>query len=103
MKNCALIFVHAGCALVLLLGAYSNPVKSKLQGKWSSKDGSTKLSITGKAFIMENEGSANKLKSGRRKGDPYDIKIFCAFQGGLHGVYLKNHGNRYLMSCFFHG
>jgi len=77
MKKYALIFVHAACASVLLMGACSNPVKSKLQGKWRSKDGNTQLSITDNAFTMDD---------GEAVPEDYFIKgdtIFTSFQGNL--------------------
>lgn len=45
--------------LCLLLGftACSNGVPGKLKGEWRSKDGDTRLKITGKEFILDN-GSA---------------------------------------------
>lgn len=75
MKKYILIFVHIACALVLLIVACSNPVKSKLQGKWRSKDGVTKLNITEKQFIMDD---------GEAIPEDYFIKkdtIFTSFQG----------------------
>jgi hypothetical protein len=75
MKNFALIFIHAVCALVLILGACSNPVKNKLKGNWQSKDGSTKLYITEKDFTMDD---------GETIPEDYFIKgdtIFTYFQG----------------------
>jgi len=53
MKNYALILVHVATASVLLAVACSNPVKSKLQGKWTSKDGKTKLQISAKHLTMD--------------------------------------------------
>ena len=75
MKNYALIFVHVACALVLVLGACSHPVKNKLQGKWQSKDGAAKLSITEKSFIMDSDDVEDYFL----KGDT----IFTSFQGNL--------------------
>jgi hypothetical protein len=54
MKNYALILVHVATASVLLAVACSNPAKSKLQGKWTSKDGRTKLQIDEKHLTMDN-------------------------------------------------
>jgi hypothetical protein len=64
MKKLALIFI-----------ACSNPVKNKLQGKWHSKDGNTKLNITDKGFIMDD---------GEAITEDYFLKgdtIFTSFQG----------------------
>ena len=56
MKNLALIFVHVASAAVLMVVACSDPVKSKIQGKWISKDGHTKMQITEKQITMDNDG-----------------------------------------------
>ena len=75
MKKIPLIFVHAACALMLLIGACSNPVKSKLKGKWRSKDGTTKLYITEKNFTMDD---------GEAIPEDYFVKddtIYTSFQG----------------------
>jgi hypothetical protein len=75
MKKFALIFIHAACVLVLLIGACSNPVKNKLKGNWRSKDGSTKLYITEKDFTMDD---------GEAIAEDYFIEgdtIFTSFQG----------------------
>jgi len=55
MKNYALIFVHIATASVLLAVACSEPIKSRLQGKWTSKDGATKLQISAKHLTMDND------------------------------------------------
>jgi hypothetical protein len=55
MKNYALIFVHIATAGVLLGVACSEPMQHKLQGKWTSKDGNTKLQITEKHLTMDND------------------------------------------------
>jgi len=63
------------CAFLLLSGACSNPVKSKLKGNWRSKDGVTKLNITEKEFMMDD---------GEAIPEDYFIKgdtIFTSFQG----------------------
>jgi hypothetical protein len=75
MKKYALILVHVGCALVLLIAACSNPVKDKLKGNWRSKDGATKLNITEKGFIMDD---------GEAIAEDYFVKgdtIFTSFEG----------------------
>jgi hypothetical protein len=75
MKKIALIFVHVACASVLLIVACSNPVKNKLQGKWRSKDGLSKLNITDKAFTLDD---------GEAIAEDYFLKgdtIFTSFQG----------------------
>ena len=54
MKKYALIFVHIASASVLLVMACSDPVNTKIQGNWHSKDGVTKLKITDKNFIMDD-------------------------------------------------
>jgi hypothetical protein len=55
MKYYALILVHAATAGVLLGVACSEPMQHKLQGKWTSKDGNTKLQITDKHLTMDND------------------------------------------------
>ncbi len=75
MKRYALIFVHVAGAFLLLAGACSNPVKSKLKGNWHSKDGGTKLNITDKEFMMDD---------GEAIPEDYFIKgdtIFTSFEG----------------------
>ncbi|WP_428328501.1 hypothetical protein [Mucilaginibacter sp.] len=75
MNKYALTFVHVACALALLIVACSNPVKSKLQGNWKSKDGSVKLNITEKGFSMDD---------GEAIDEDYFIKgdtICTSFQG----------------------
>jgi hypothetical protein len=75
MKKFALITIHLACASVLITAACSNPVKSKLQGNWKSKDGSVKLLITDKNFTMDD---------GEAIDEDYFVKddtIFTSFQG----------------------
>ena len=75
MKKYALIFVHVACAFVLLIVACSGPVKNKIQGKWRSKDGVTKLNITEKGFALDD---------GEAIAEDYFMKgdtIFTSFQG----------------------
>jgi len=55
MKNYALILVHVATASVLLSVACSSPAQKKLEGKWTSKDGKTKLQITSKHLTMDND------------------------------------------------
>ena len=55
MKQFALIFVHVVCACVLVTVACSNPANSKLKGIWKSKDGVSKLNITDKKFVLDDE------------------------------------------------
>jgi hypothetical protein len=75
MKNYLLAFVHVACACVLLSAACSDTEKSNLKGKWHTKDGSTRLEITGKQFIMtEDEPVAEDYFV---KGDT----IFTSFEG----------------------
>ncbi len=75
MKKLALIFVHLSCACVLFTIACSNPVKSKLQGNWHSKDGTVKLNITDKNFTLDDgEGIAEDYFI---KGDT----VFTSFEG----------------------
>ncbi|HEY0246125.1 MAG TPA: hypothetical protein VGC01_11220 [Mucilaginibacter sp.] len=75
MKNYALILVHVATAFVLLAVACSDPIKSKLQGKWTSKDGKTKLQITDKHLTMDND--AVVPEDYFVKGDT----IYTSFQG----------------------
>jgi hypothetical protein len=77
MKNFALILLHAACALVLVLGACSNPAKNKLQGQWRSKDGAVKLNISEKSFVMDD---------GESIAEDYFLKndtIFTSYQGNM--------------------
>ena len=55
MKNYALILVHVATASVLLGVACSSTPQNKLQGKWTSKDGKTKLHITAKHLTMDEK------------------------------------------------
>ena len=57
MKKYALIFIHVIFAFVLLTVACSSPVQKKLKGNWHSKDGVTKLKITDKSFITNDDES----------------------------------------------
>jgi hypothetical protein len=69
------LFGYAASALVLITAACSGPTKNKLQGKWQSKDGSVKLSITDKSFTMDDgEAIAEDYFT---KGDT----LFTSFQG----------------------
>ena len=75
MKRYALTSVHVAFAFLLLAGACSNPVKSKLKGNWHSNDGVTKLVITEKQFTMDD---------GEAIAEDYFIKgdtIFTSFEG----------------------
>jgi hypothetical protein len=75
MNKFALIIVHVACAFILITAACSNPVKSKVRGKWRSKDGAVKLNITDKSFTMDDgEGIAEDYFI---KGDT----LFTSFQG----------------------
>ncbi|GAC1308517.1 MAG: hypothetical protein NVSMB24_22340 [Mucilaginibacter sp.] len=74
MKKAALKYVCVLCALALLTTACSNPVKAKLKGNWHSKDGSSKLNITEKGFMMDDEAFAEDYFI---RGDT----IFTSFQG----------------------
>jgi hypothetical protein len=61
--------------LVLFIVACSSPAKNKLEGSWKSKDGSTKLKITKKAFTMDD---------GEAIAEDYFVKgdtIFTSFEG----------------------
>jgi hypothetical protein len=55
MKKYVLIFIHVAFALILLTVACSSPVQKKLKGNWHSKDGITKLKITDKTFITNDD------------------------------------------------
>jgi hypothetical protein len=75
MKKYALVAVHIVIAYLLFVMACSDPIKSKLQGSWRSKDGKTKLKITDKQFTMDNDGEIP---------EDYFIKgdtIFTSFEG----------------------
>jgi len=75
MKKFAPIFAAvAGMLLVYSCSTTPAPNK-KLEGNWKSKDGSTKLSITDKDFIMD-DGQASK--------EDYFVKndtIYTSYQG----------------------
>lgn len=76
MKTSLLVVVHVICALVLISAACSETGNSKLKGKWRSHDGSSKLEITGKQFILNEQGDA--------LAEDYFVKgdtIFTSFQG----------------------
>jgi hypothetical protein len=75
MKKFALIFIHLATASVLLAVACSSPVKNKIQGSWTSKDGKTKLKITDKHLSMDE--SALIPEEYFVKGDT----IYTSFQG----------------------
>jgi hypothetical protein len=75
MTKLASILIHVAFALVLLIGACADPVKNKLKGSWRSKDGTVKLNITEKDFIMDD---------GEAIAEDYFVKddtIFTSFQG----------------------
>lgn len=75
MKNYLLTIIHIACACVLLSAACSDSEKSNLKGKWQTKDGQTKLEITGKQFIMTEDAPV---------AEDYFIKddsIFTSFEG----------------------
>lgn len=77
MKNFTLIVLHLVFALVLLVVACSDSPKSKLKGEWKAKVGSTKLKITEKQFIADNDSPLP---------EDYFVKgdtIFTSFQGSL--------------------
>ena len=75
MKSYLLAFLHVACALVLVSAACSDAGKSNLKGKWHTKDGNTKLEITGKQFIMTEDTPI---------AEDYFVKgdsIFTSFEG----------------------
>jgi hypothetical protein len=74
MKRTILSPLYVGCVLILLAIACSNPVKTRLKGSWHSKDGLSKLNITDKGFIMDDEAFAEEYFL---RGDT----IFTSFQG----------------------
>jgi len=55
MKKFALIFIHVATASILMAVACSSPVSNKIQGKWLSKDGKTKLTITDKHLTTDEQ------------------------------------------------
>ncbi|MDB5132022.1 MAG: hypothetical protein JWR02_1771 [Mucilaginibacter sp.] len=69
-----ILSLYAGFALILSVTACSDSVKTKLKGSWRSKDGLTRLNITEKGFIMDDEAFAEEYFL---KGDT----IFTSFQG----------------------
>jgi hypothetical protein len=74
MKTFSLLLIPAAWSLVLLASC-SNPVKNKLKGTWRSKDGTVKLHITEKGFMMDDDESL--AEDYFLKGDT----IFTSFQG----------------------
>ncbi|MDB5030577.1 hypothetical protein [Mucilaginibacter sp.] len=75
MKTYALITVHIVFAILLFSMSCTNPVKDKLQGSWTSKDGKTKLKVTDKGFAMDN--NAEVPEQYFLKGDT----IYTSFEG----------------------
>jgi hypothetical protein len=75
MKTFALVAVHLVTALLLLLAGCASPVKNKLQGDWTSKDGNTKLKITPKNFAMDKDAEIQEVYF--VKGDT----IFTSYEG----------------------
>lgn len=75
MKTLFLIAVHLVFAVLLLAMSCSNATQDKLQGNWISKDGKTKLKITGKGFAMDHEAEVPEQYF--VKGDT----IFTSFEG----------------------
>jgi lipopolysaccharide export LptBFGC system permease protein LptF len=73
-----LVPIFAAFAGILLIYSCSQPAPAankKLEGNWKSKDGTTKLSITDKDFIMD-DGQASK--------EDYFVKsdtIYTSYQG----------------------
>lgn len=74
MKKAVVTYTFLAYALVSLATACSNPIKTKLKGSWHSKDGASKLNITEKGFIMDDEAFAEDYFV---RGDT----IFTSFQG----------------------
>ncbi|WP_158827246.1 hypothetical protein [Mucilaginibacter lacusdianchii] len=75
MKNFALIFVHVACAFILFMAACSDTGKSNLKGDWHTQDGSTRLRITDKQFVLLSESDVPEDYF--LKGDT----IFTSFEG----------------------
>jgi len=75
MNKYALIFVHLASASVLFVMACSNPSNGKLKGNWRSKDGTIKLNITDKGFIMDDGAAVSEDYF--MKGDT----IYTSYQG----------------------
>ena len=77
MNKYLLILVHVACASILITAACSDPVQSRVQGKWQSKDGAVKLNITDKSFTMDD---------GKASTEDYFVKgdtLFTSFEGNL--------------------
>lgn len=76
MKKLVPIFAAFAGMLLIYSCSQSAPVANKkLEGNWKSKDGTTKLSITDKDFIMD-DGQASK--------EDYFVKsdtIYTSYQG----------------------
>jgi biopolymer transport protein ExbD len=77
MKKHLLIFFSVITAVIVLAIACNNPTteKKNLQGQWKSKDGSTKLTINKKQFIMDMDSPIP---------EDYFVKgdtIFTSFEG----------------------
>ena len=67
--------LYLACAVALFGIACSNSQKNKLQGTWKSKDGSVKLKITDRSFIMDD---------GEAIAEDYIVKgdtVLTSFQG----------------------
>ncbi|SEO44150.1 hypothetical protein SAMN05192574_108100 [Mucilaginibacter gossypiicola] len=69
--------MFAACAVTLMIYSCSSAPapNKKLEGNWKSKDGSTKLSITDKDFIMDD---------GQPSKEDYFVKndtIYTSYQG----------------------
>jgi lipopolysaccharide export LptBFGC system permease protein LptF len=73
-----LVPIFAAFAGILLIYSCSQPAPAankKLEGNWKSKDGTTKLSITDKDFIMDD---------GQPSKEDYFVKsdtIYTSYQG----------------------
>src|ERR1700753_4372315 len=64
MKNYLLIFIHLACAIMLVTGACSNSLKSKLEGNWKSKDGHGNLKVTNKSVYMDSDEAEDYVVKG---------------------------------------
>jgi hypothetical protein len=75
MKTFMLIFVHLASAIVLFIGSCSHSGQNKVKGEWQTKDGTTRLKITGDKFTEDN--GAPVTEDYFIKGDT----IFTSFEG----------------------
>ena len=97
MKYNALIYLLAFFVLSLsFLTCTNNSAYKKLEGKWSSKDGITKLHITNKQFTIND---------GQPVTEDYFVKndtIFTSYQGGTpYSKFLIKNLDEHKLTLFY--